>query len=103
MRFGVIEPSIIVLSIEIISFVLQIPVMPDFIDTIPEQNRWEADSGSMRPRAVIIWPTIPATAIKVEESTSVIQQIVGNSDRNIHTECRRINKLRRSIQRNLRR
>jgi len=86
--------SIIVFPVMRISLILQITEMPDFIDAIPEKNRWKSYAGSMYPWTVIKWSMVPDATVIVEVTTPVIKQIVGDTGCNVHIKCRRKDELR---------
>jgi hypothetical protein len=71
-----------------ISSVLYISGTADIADFKIEQNRGEISPGSRPPWAVVIRPAIPATTVKIEVVGPVINQVIRDSNGNIHIEIR---------------
>jgi hypothetical protein len=87
-KLGAVDSSIIVSSIVRISPVLYISGAADIADLEIEQNRGEISPGSRPPWAVVIRPAIPAATVKIEVVGPVINQVIRDSNCNIHIKIR---------------
>jgi hypothetical protein len=96
-KSGTVESSIIMCSVVLKSSELNISEMPNPVNSEPEKNRGPKSPGSENPRAIVIRPTKPVPAEKIEIISPRVNQVVRNPDCNVHPECRRIDELRRFI------
>ena len=96
-KSGTVESSIIMCSVVLKSSELNISEMPNPVNSEPEKNRGPKSPGSENPRGIVIRPTKPVPAEKIEIISPRVNQVVRNPDCNVHPECRRIDELRRFI------
>lgn len=83
---GMMDSTAVVGSVVLVPPVFNVAVAPEIADLEPEQKRWIASSVDRRPRSVVVGSAEPVAVVKVVVIGSRVDQVVGDSDRDIVVE-----------------